>query len=211
MRYSIGAGSRAPLSTIGQRPPSASRQHLRAHEPQRIEDAAHRPLAQRGVAVEGRGDRRGRRRRPSSAGSRCRRCRNRAPRAAASSGAEAEPADAPAPGAEPLDDVRRAPGRPRRSAARRRPRAAPRLWSRRGQSPSMKARCEIDLSPGGRTRPLSGRARLAVSGEARTCDEWADTWRSSLRAGANRRAAGGGAALVTPALETVDHASHIPH
>ena len=31
-------------------------QDLRPHEPQRIEDAPHRPLAQRGVAVEGRGD-----------------------------------------------------------------------------------------------------------------------------------------------------------
>ena len=31
-------------------------QDLRAHQPQRIEDAPHRPLAQRGVAVEGRGD-----------------------------------------------------------------------------------------------------------------------------------------------------------
>ena len=56
VRYSIGAGSRAPLSTIGQRPPSASDRTCAPISRERIEDAAHRPLAQRGVAVEGRGD-----------------------------------------------------------------------------------------------------------------------------------------------------------
>src|SRR5579863_2025716 len=32
--------------------------------------------------------------------------------------------------------------------------------------PNRKARCEIDLSPGGLTRPFSGLERLALSGEA---------------------------------------------
>ncbi len=85
----MGAGSRTPLSTIGQRPPSASDRTSAPISRKRVEDAAHRPLAQRGVAVEGRGDRRGRRRRPSSAASRCRRCRSRACRAGRKQRAEA--------------------------------------------------------------------------------------------------------------------------
>ena len=56
VRYSIGPGSRAPLSTIGQRPPSASDRTCAPISRERIEDAPHRPLAERGVAVEGRGD-----------------------------------------------------------------------------------------------------------------------------------------------------------
>ena len=35
----------------------------------------------------------------------------------------------------------------------------------------MKARCEIDLSPGGRTRPLSGPLRSALSGWAAAVGE----------------------------------------
>ena len=42
--------------------------------------------------------------------------------------------------------------------------------------PNRKARWEIDLSPGGRMRPFSGRARLALSGDAaERCDGRADT------------------------------------
>ena len=37
-------------------PAFSLRENLRAHEPQRVEDAPHRPLAQRSVAVEGCGD-----------------------------------------------------------------------------------------------------------------------------------------------------------
>ena len=52
-----GIGSRAPCSVSGSRPPSAAATRAAPIRVERIEHAPHRPLAQRGVAVEGRGDR----------------------------------------------------------------------------------------------------------------------------------------------------------
>ena len=43
--------------------------------------------------------------------------------------------------------------------------------SPQARRPIRKARWEIDLSPGGRTRPFSGLARTALRGEAAGCDE----------------------------------------
>ena len=69
VRYSIGSGLARAAQRDGAAPALGLRQHLRAHQRQRIENAAHGPLAQGGVAVERRGRWRGRRRRPSSAAS----------------------------------------------------------------------------------------------------------------------------------------------
>ena len=83
-------------------------------------------------------------------------------------------ASGPAPGAR---SPRPAPRRPCRCARRRRPRAAPRpSVSPQASRPKMKARWEIDLSPGGRNRPLSAGPRIARRGEAEAgCGEGADT------------------------------------
>ena len=149
------------------RTPSAFglRENLRAHEPERVEDAPHRPLAERSVAVEGRGnsmttDNSIISRQPVPA----------LPKSSISRGG----GSAPIPGPR----IRHWPGA-RRSVT------APKAWqalpvlstsspssspstfvSPQARRPSRNARCEIDLSPGGRKRPLSGRARLALSGEA---------------------------------------------
>ena len=165
MRYSIGSGSGVPLSRIGQRPPSALRQNFGAHQRQRIEHAAHRPLAQRGIAVEFGGDSMAaddahhqpcagagiaeiERRRAAPAARRCRRHRPaRRPRHA-------------------VRFARPAPGRPRRCGAHPPLPAGPRSrFARRVNSPRMKARCEMDLSPGGRSRPLSGPPGAALKAE----------------------------------------------
>ena len=165
MRYSIGAGSRAPLSTIGQRPPSASDRTCAPMSLQRIEDAPHRPLAQRGVAVEGRGD--------SVAADDA----HHQPRAGAGV-AEIERLARRQDRAEPGPRIRHWPGPVRSMTAPSASQALPVLStsspssspstfvSPQARRPNRKARCEIDLSPGGRTRPLSGRARTALSGDA---------------------------------------------
>ena len=49
-------GIAGPLEHDRTAPAIGLGQNLRAHQPERIEDAPHRPLAQRGVAVEGRGN-----------------------------------------------------------------------------------------------------------------------------------------------------------
>ena len=98
------------------------------------------------------------------------------PKSSVSRGASSEPrpgpATRPAPGAEPLDRRAERRGRPRRCAARRRPRAGPRSRvSPRVSRPNRKARCEIDLSPGGRTRPRErGRRWRAAAGARRRGD-----------------------------------------
>ena len=169
----------------------------------RIEDAPHRPLAQRGVAVEGRCD-------PMAAD-------DAHHQAAAGAGvAEIERLARRQERPDPGPRIRHAPWRRRaRSPAPSAWQAWPVLSTSSPSSrpstrvsphvrrPSRNARCEIDLSPGGRTRPLSGRARLALSGEAAEGCENGRTLAIFLGRGANRRATRR-SALVSSALETVD-------
>ena len=138
----------------GSRPPSAIVDGPRAHQRHRVEDALHRPLAQRGVAVEGRRDRAARHR----------------------------PHDQPAAGAgiAEIEHAARARGsrRPRRRARAIRPRRCARRWrpsarmalpvlstsspssrpeirvSPTASAPKISARWEIDLSPGTRSAAL---------------------------------------------------------
>ena len=131
-------------------------EHLRAHQDERIENAAHRALAQRGVAVEARGDAvaadHAHHQARAGAGiaeiQRAGRLEDRA---------EAHAANGPAAFAEPLD--RRAELRRRRgrccstSSPSSRPAT---LVSPTESRPSRKARWEMLLSPGGRAFPRSG-------------------------------------------------------
>ena len=171
VRYSIGAGSRAPLSTIGQRPPSAS-------------DRTCAPMSLSGSRMR----RIGRLRSEASPSKVAvtpwppttpiisRQPVPALPKSSVSRGASSAPRPGPR--------IRHAPGARRSMTAP----SAWQAWPVRSTSspssspstfvsphvrrPSRKARCEIDLSPGGRTRPFSGRARLALSGEAADrCDE----------------------------------------
>ena len=160
----IGIGSRGALQRERQPAALGGFEHARAHPLQRIEHAPHRPLAQGGIAVEGRGHRR--------AGDRA----DRQPAAGAGiaeierAGRLREAADADAVNS-PQALGRRAPaGRrarawPRRCAARPRLPAGRQPCSRRPSArPRIRARCEIDLSPGTRIRPCKGPPRRAVSG-----------------------------------------------
>ena len=190
VRSRSARGSAAPRSVMRQRPPSACDEHLRAHLRQRIEDAAHRPLAQRGVAIEGRGDRRGRRRRPSSAASRCRHCRNRARRPARET-ADADAADAPRAVAACARRPRPARGRPRPVRSTSSPSSRPSTSVSPTRSrPKIMARCEIDLSPGTRARPLSGPA-----GGRKAAGPRHEQWTSDCPRASARHANPGRAAL----------------
>ena len=128
--YSMGSGSLVPCSRIGKRPPSCSLQHAGALEQQRVEDAPHRPLAQRGVAVETRGD-------GMAADDAHHQPRSRAGvaeverLAGGEQRAESGAKDAPISLAAPRHASRRAGGRRWRCATRRRLRADPRSSSRR--------------------------------------------------------------------------------
>ena len=115
-------------------------------------------LAQGGVAVEGRGDRLAAARRPSSGASRCRHCRSR--------GSRPDPTgrrcrrrgrpNAPRPGA---PSRRRARGRLAAVRSTSSPSSRPSTRVSPTESrPRIIARCEIDLSPGGRSRPRKRRA-----------------------------------------------------
>ena len=164
-------GLAGPLSTIGQRPPSAS---ARTCAPISLSGSRMRRIGRlrseaspSKVAVI-----RGRRRRPSSAARRCRRCRNRASRAAAEA-RRARGRESAIGRAQTARSPRRAPRTLCRCPSTSSPSSSPSTFvSPQASSPNRKARCEIDLSPGGRTRPLSGRARTALRGDAaRECDE----------------------------------------
>ena len=189
MRYSIGAGSRAPLSTIGQRPPSAS-------------DRTSAPISLSGSRMR----RIGRLRSEASPSKVAvipwppttpiisRQPVPALPKSSVSRGAKSAPSPGPR--------IRHAPG-PRRSMT------APSAWqalpvrstsspssspstfvSPQARRPNRKARCEIDLSPGGRSRPFSGLERRALSGEAAARgDGRADT--SDLHCRGGRAAQGG--------------------
>ena len=135
------------------------RQDLRPHQPQRVENPAHRPLAQRGVAVEGRGD-------PMAADDAHHQPRAGAGVAEIERGARGKQraesrargsASGPARGARPT-----APSALQASPVRRTssPSSSPStMVSPQASRPKMKARWEIDLSPGGRKRPPSAGPR----------------------------------------------------
>ena len=171
VRYSIGAGSRAPLSTIGQRPPSAS-------------DRIWAPISLSGSRMR----RIGRLRKlaspskvavipwPPTTPIISRAPVPALPKSRVSRGGRIAPSPGPR--------IRHWP-RPRRSMtapsashalpvpSTSSPSSSPSTFvSPQARSPNRKARWEIDLSPGGRTRPLSGRARTALRGDAgRECNE----------------------------------------
>ena len=138
--------------------------HARAHLLQRIEHAPHRPLAQGRIAVESRRHRANRPPRRSPAGSRCRNCRNRAAAPAWQSRRRRRHGCAKRRRRR-AQAARRARAWPRPCAARPRLRAGRRpCVSPTVSAPKIRARCEIDLSPGTRTRPCKGPPRRAVSG-----------------------------------------------
>ena len=132
-----------------QRPPSRLRAPARP-SPKRIEDAAHRPLAQRGVAVEGRGDAVAADDAHHQPRRRCRHCRNRARRPAASSPPT------------PTPWTRHAPS-PARSTARAERAAWPRAV-RSTSSPSSRPRSR---SRRRRARRRSGRGARSICRPAR--------------------------------------------
>ena len=172
VRYSIGAGSRAPLSTIGQRPPSAS-------------DRTCAPISRSGSRMR----RIGRLRSEASPSKVAvtpwppttpiisREPVPALPKSSVSRGgqnrAEPGPANPPSARPEPLDRPRRAPRQALPVLSTSSPSSSPSTSvSPQVRRPNRKARCEIDLSPGGRTRPFSGLARMALRGEAAAgCDE----------------------------------------
>ena len=171
VRYSIGAGSRAPLSTIGQRPPSASEStwapiSLSGSRMRRIGRLRSEASPSKVAVIPW----------PPTTPIISRQPVPALPKSSVSRGGKSAPSPGPR--------IRHAPGA-------RRSMSAPSAWhalpvpstsspssspstfvSPQVSRPNRKARCEIDLSPGGRTRPLSGRARLALSGDAaERCDE----------------------------------------
>ena len=152
---------------MGQRPPGASESTCAPICVERLENAPHRPLAQRGVAVEGGGDavpaHHAHHQPRAGAGvaevehvGRSRRGR-RCPTPGCASRRR--------PGAPP---PRQARGRRPRCAARRRPPAGPRrVVSPTLSRPKISARCEIDLSPGTRSAAAQGPATAGGEGPRR--------------------------------------------
>ena len=156
MRYRIGSGSRAPCSVSGRRPPSPLATTCAPISSSGSSDAPHRPRAQRGVAVEDRRDR--------------------------TAGHRAHHQPAAGAGIAEIERIRRL----ARSRRRRRPRtrqanspvrstlapsaridlavlstsspsSRPEIRvSPTASAPRIRARCEIDLSPGTRTLPVRG-------------------------------------------------------
>ena len=165
VRYSIGAGSRAPLSTIGQRPPSAS-------------ESTWAPMSRSGSRMRRIGRLRSEASPSKVAVIPCppttpiisRQPVPALPKSSVSRGANSAPRPGPR--------IRHWPGASRSMTApsawhalpvrsTSSPSSSPSTFvSPQARRPSRNARCEIDLSPGGRTRPFSGRERLAVRGEA---------------------------------------------
>ena len=125
---------------------------LQPHLLQRLEHAAHGPARQRGIAHEPGTAYRGRRPRPSSAAGRCRNCRSRCRR----SGSARPPT--PRPSTSQVAPTLRT-GQPSACSAlavlsTSSPSSRPAMRVRPvASAPNISARCEIDLSPGTRTRP----------------------------------------------------------
>ncbi len=136
---------------------------------QRIEHAAHRAAAQRGIAVECRRDRAAGDRAEHQAGTRFPNCRNRAlPRARQSRRRRRRgPASSRSPErSTSAPSARKAFAVLRTSSPSSKPliRVSP-----TARAPRMSARIEIDLSPGTRARPAKGPLRRAVSGAGSQC------------------------------------------
>ena len=153
------------------RQPPALRRHRRSgsHQRQRIEDATHRPGAQRGVAVEGRGDRaarHGAHDQPATGAGIAEiegasgAAKPATPTPSTLPGARTGPFDPRAHGSHGLAGVEHVLAFEQAADA-----GAP-----TASAPRIRARCEIDLSPGTRTRPSSGAPRRAVSGEGDEVD-----------------------------------------
>ena len=191
----MGAGSRAPFSTIGQRPPSAS---LRTWAPIRRSGSSMRPIGRflreaspSKVAVTPW---------PPTTPIISREPVPALPKSSVPRGATSAPRPGPR--------IRQRPGPSRSIAAPRASQALPVLStsspSRRPSTrvspqvrrPKMKARWEIDLSPGGRKRPLSACPRTARKGLASAgWDKGTDTRQLAF----SRLPRRGGAALVSSA------------
>ena len=206
VRYSIGAGSRAPLSTSGQRPPSASERtsapiSLSGSRMRRIGRLRKEASPSKVAVIPW----------PPTTPIISRQPVPALPKSSGSRGGRIAPS--------PVPRIRHCPG-PRRSmtapSARQAlpvrstssPSSSPSTRvSPQARRPNRNARCEIDLSPGGRTRPLSGRARRALSGDAAErgdgrADTGSDLSCRRIQGRSRRRRR-----LVAPALETVDQRS----